>query len=123
MDVGHAEVIEMAFTWTAIGVGTIHLKSHIQEVKNNTNTLYSKLALPTFSWSYLANVDALTTIETEHYQEMRNAADYAHNMNYCRSYDSSKNGTIDSTANSFVKTSYDITVYSSKNDNVAPTSV
>ncbi len=72
----------MAFSWTSIAAGTLHMKSHIQEVKTNTNTLYSKLQLPTFSWSYLANVDALTTIESEHYQEMRSAADYAHDMNY-----------------------------------------
>lgn len=73
------------------------MKSHIQEVKNNTNTLYSKLQLSPFSWSYLANVDALTTIESEHYQEMRNAADYAHDMNYCRAYDSTDYGSVDST--------------------------
>lgn len=106
----------MAFTWTAITAGsTLHLKSHIQEVKNNTNTLYSKMGLSPFSWSYLANVDALTTIESEHYQEMRSAADYAKDKNYCRSYDASDNGSIDSTAYSSVNTGADGGVCLGKN--------
>lgn len=108
----------MAFAWTPIGAGTIHLKSHIQEVKNNTNTLYSKLQLSPFAWSYLANVDALTTIESEHYQEMRNAVDYAHDMNYCRAYDASDNGTIDSTNRATVNSGYNGSIYSSYNTGV-----
>lgn len=106
----------MAFTWTPITAGsTLHLKSHIQEVKNNTNTLYSKLQLSPFAWSYLANVDALTTIESEHYREMRNAADYAKDMNYCRSYDSTDNGTVDSGEYSSVDTGDDSGVCLGKN--------
>ncbi|MEW6106199.1 MAG: hypothetical protein AB1563_07535 [Bacillota bacterium] len=91
------------------------MKSHIQEVKNNTNTLYSKLQLSPFSWSYLANVDALTTIESEHYQEMRNAADYAHDMNYCRGHDSTDYGSVDSLDRVSVDSGYDTAVCGGNN--------
>lgn len=104
----------MAFTWTAITAGsTPHMKSHIQEVKNNTNTLYSKLQLSPFSWSYLANVDALTTIESEHYQEMRNAADYAKDMNYCRGHDATYYSLVDSINRVTVYSGEDSVVYGS----------
>ncbi len=103
----------MGFVWTPITqLVTEVAAAHQNEIKTNVDIVYSDLALPPYGWVYLpAVVDE--EIVYEDFKEMRDAIDYADDMNYCRSHDTSYNvddkATHRATVHSSQKTGHDST--------------
>ena len=70
-----SEVVKMAFTWTSISVGDVIKADHINEIKNNLDSLFSWEGV-SWSWTYLP-VSAGQVITYEQFKELRDATDYA----------------------------------------------
>lgn len=113
----------MGFSWTnIIRYVTEIAAAHINQVKTNVDSVYTDLELTAYNWLYLP-VSVGDEIQHEDFKEMRDAIDYADNMNYCRSHDVSYMGADDAVARRTVytgeKTGVDsthrATVYSGQN--------
>jgi len=95
----------MGFSWTEIvQYETEIAAAHINQVKTNVDSVYADLELPAYNWAYLP-VGVGDEIQHEDFKEMRDAIDYADNMNYCRSHDVSYMGADDAVARGTVYTS------------------
>lgn len=81
----------MGFSWTSITQYVTEVAAaHQNEIKANVDIVYSDLALSQYDWQYLpVNVDE--EFLHEDFKEMRDAIDYADDMNYCRSHDTGYN--------------------------------
>lgn len=103
----------MGFSWTPITQFVTEIAAaHQNEIKANVDIVYSDLALSQYGWVYLP-VSTDEEMLHEHFQEMRDAIDYADDMNYCRSHDTGYNAddkaTHRATVYSSEKTGYDST--------------
>lgn len=94
----------MGFSWTPITQYITEIAAaHQNEIKENIDIVYSDLDLSQYGWEYLpVNVD--DEMLHEHFQEMRDAIDYADDMNYCRSHDTGYNADDDAIARGVVYT-------------------
>jgi len=103
----------MGFSWTTITQYVTELAAaHQNEIKANVDIVYSDLDLSQYDWEYLpVSVDEENL--HEHFKEMRDAVDYADDMNYCRSHDTGYNADDQAvhraTVYSSQKTGYDAT--------------
>ena len=94
----------MGFSWTnIIRHETEVAAAHINQVKTNVDSVYTDLELSAYNWLYLP-VGVGDEIQHEDFKEMRDAIDYADNMNYCRSHDVSYMGADDEVARGVVYT-------------------
>ena len=82
----YQQEVKMGFSWTPINVGDEVKAVHINEIKDNIDTIYSDLELSPRDWSELP-VSAGDPIRSAELQELRDAIDYADDQNYCRSHD------------------------------------
>lgn len=58
--------------------------------------LYSKLSLSPYNWVELPVTADVDEFENADFQEMRDAVDYADDMNYCREHDAAYNVSVNS---------------------------
>ena len=83
----------MGFSWTNIVQYVTEVKAaHINQVKTNVDSVYTDLELSAYNWLYLP-VSVGDEMQHEDFKEMRDAIDYADDMNYCRSHNASYMGT------------------------------
>jgi len=83
----------MGYSWTSINKGDKILADHWNEVKTNLDDLYNDLQLSQYSWVNFP-VASGQIIKYDHLSELRDATDYADDMNYCREHDASQDITI-----------------------------
>lgn len=101
----------MSFSWTTTGIGYKEITTVINEVQTNINTLLTSLG-KSFSWTSTPLVSS-TNITDEHYDELRDAADYTKDWNYCYAENSSNDGSVDTTDQSSNNSApYNSVVYS-----------
>ncbi|MHA1286143.1 MAG: hypothetical protein ACTSPB_01945 [Candidatus Thorarchaeota archaeon] len=78
----------MGFTWVqSIKPGAGSSQAIMKELKDNVDAVYSDLQLSPFNWSELADTEKITQIDEDDIKELRDAIDYADDMNYCREHD------------------------------------
>ena len=113
----------MAFTWTPISVNDLIRTQHINEIKNNLDTLFAWEGV-SWNWQNLP-VSSGQVIRDEVIQELREATDYADD-NKCKTENSAFNSGAESGHNSNVKTAdkiNEINDYHSNHDNTNNRSV
>lgn len=90
----------MGFTWTTISQGDPIEAAHLNEIKNNTDSVLTDLST-SWTWTNFP-VAAGGFIENVDVQELRDAIDYADDQNYCKSENNSLNSSIHSTYNDVI---------------------
>lgn len=85
----------MGFSWTPLVQFVTEIKAaHQNQIKTNIDTVYTDLELSAYGWAYLP-VNIGDEILHEHHKEMRDAIDYADDMNYCRAHNTGYDGADD----------------------------
>jgi len=110
-------VKSLGFSWSEeVGPGTIIKASHVNEIKDNTDTVYSDLSLDYpgctgAGWVELP-VSVGESVKSSHLQELRDRIDYADD-NKCTSVCNADDATVNDTYNSTVENTFESTVYES----------
>ncbi|MHA1286999.1 MAG: hypothetical protein ACTSPB_06285 [Candidatus Thorarchaeota archaeon] len=117
----------MGFEWQeSIKPGSGNSQAIMKELKDNIDAVYSDLQLSPFSWTSLADTEKITQIDEDDIKELRDAIDYADDMNYCRSHDATyfvtyyddEHSTYRSSYDAGVDTGYNVTYYNDEHTSV-----
>jgi hypothetical protein len=115
----------MAFVWASVSSGKIAETTHINEAKDNVDTLADNLGVSQYSWSKMP-VSQDEAVDQTQIQELQDATDYIDSVNICSSENAGYDGTVevgddssvDSAADTSANPDYDATI-----DNVKYVSV
>ena len=131
----------MSFVWSNVSSGTIGVTTHVNEAKDNIDTLADNLGASHYSWSEMP-VSQDEFVGQSQIQELQDATDYIDTVNVCSaekagydttinasddstiysskdtSIDSSKDVTIDTTKHNSVDTNQNTGIYSTKNNSI-----
>lgn len=102
----------MGFSWTSISTGQIISEAEFIEIRNNINTVLSSLNT---SWTWTNTADGGFVIGAAFTNELRDAVDYADEMNYCRTENITENTTYQGTADNLEDSTNDSGYYGTEN--------
>ena len=107
----------MAFVWTTVSAGKIAVTTHVNEAKDNTDTLADNLGVGHYGWTEMPVV-LDEEVGQPQIQELQDATDYIDNLNTCSSENAGYDGTVDTGDDSTVNGTADTSI-----DNLADTTV
>jgi hypothetical protein len=115
----------MAFIWTSVSAGTKEITTHVNEAKDNVDTLADNLGVSQYSWSEMPVVQDEEVGQSQ-IQELQDATDYIDTVNICSAenagydtaIDAGDDASVDSTADSAANSSADTTIDTTKHNTV-----
>jgi hypothetical protein len=118
----------MSFVWSNVSSGTIEVTTHVNEAKDNIDTLADNLGVSQYLWSEMpVNQDEF--VGQPQIQELQDATDYIDTLNTCSSENAGYNGSVevgddnavDATADSGANSGDNATVDATKYNTVLST--
>ena len=84
----------MAFVWTPVSAGKVAITTHVNEAKDNVDTLADNLGVSQYSWSEMP-VAADEQEGQVQIQELQDSTDYIDSVNTCSSENAGHDNTIE----------------------------
>jgi hypothetical protein len=110
----------MAFVWTSVSAGKVAETTHVNEVKNNIDTLADNLSAAQYSWTEMP-VSQDEEIGQPQIQELQDATDYIDTVNTCSSENAGYDSSIEVGDNSTVDAVDDASAFSGEDTSVDAT--
>lgn len=101
----------MAFVWTSVSAGKVAITTHVNEAKDNVDTLADNLGVAHYGWTEMP-VSGDEMVEQPQIQDLQDATDYVDSVNTCSSENAGHDVGEDTGEDSTVHGTQDSAIYS-----------